>query len=107
MLDVIVKEKGKQELFTKQKIKWDGWRDKLLHELYLSRTDDRDMSCWRWLQAGYLKKKTESLLIAALDTSDQGLRVTILKQQGSKKCKMCNERDEAVMHIFSEFSKLA
>ena len=34
-------------------------------------------------------------------------RVTILKQQGSKKCRMCNERDETVMHILSEHSKLA
>ena len=33
-------------------------------------------------------------------------RDTILKQQGSKKCGMCNERDETVMHILSECSKL-
>ena len=29
------------------------------------------------------------------------------KQQGSKKCRMYNERDETVMHILSESSKLA
>ena len=34
-------------------------------------------------------------------------RDTILKQQGSKKCKMCNERDETVMHILSGCSNLA
>ena len=34
-------------------------------------------------------------------------RVTIMKQQGSKKCRMCNKKDEAVMHILSEYSKLA
>ena len=34
-------------------------------------------------------------------------RVIILKHQGSKKCKMCDERNETVMHIFSECSKLA
>ena len=34
-------------------------------------------------------------------------RVTILKQQGYKKCGMGNERDETVMHIFSKCSKLA
>ena len=34
-------------------------------------------------------------------------RITILRQQGSKNRRMCNERDETVMHILSECSKLA
>ena len=29
-------------------------------------------------------------------------RVTILKQQGSKNCRMSNEKNETVMHILSE-----
>ena len=34
-------------------------------------------------------------------------KVTILKQNGSKKCKMCSEREETVKHILSGCSKLA
>ena len=34
-------------------------------------------------------------------------RITILRQQGSKNRRMCNERNETVMHILSECSKLA
>ena len=34
-------------------------------------------------------------------------KVTIMKEEGSKKCRMCGERDETVMHIISECEKLA
>ena len=61
------------------------------------------------MQTGYLKKETVSLLTAAqtqrLETKDY--RVTIFKQQDSKKCRMCSEGDETMMHILSECSKLA
>ena len=45
-------------------------------------------------------------------TQDQTLatiayRVAILKQQGSEECRICNEREETVMHTLSECSKLA
>ena len=33
-------------------------------------------------------------------------RVTLFEQQGSKKCRMFTEKDETVMHITSEYSKL-
>ena len=87
----------------------DGWRDKSLNGQYPSRTNMKDVSCWRRLQTEYLKKKTKSLLMAAQDQTlaTNAYRVTILKRQGSKKCRMCNDRDEAVMYILSECSKLA
>ena len=91
------------------KMKLDGWRDKPLHGQDPSWTDEKGVSCWRWLQTGYLKKEAERLLKAAQyqALATKAYKVTILKQQRSKKCKMCNERDGTVMHILSECLKLA
>ena len=57
----------------------------------------------------HLKKETESLLMAVQDhtLATKAYRVTILKQQGSKMYRMCNDRDETHMHSFRECSKLA
>jgi len=52
---------------------------------------------WKWLKSGWLKKETKGLLLA----------VAIMKEQGSKKCRVCNARDETVMHILSKCEKLA
>ena len=54
-------------------------------------------------------KETESSLMATQDQTlaTKACRVTILKQQGSEECRICNEREETVMHILSECSKLA
>ena len=57
----------------------------------------------------FQEKKTEKLLMA---TEDQTLgikayRATILNQQCSKKCRMCNKRNETIMHILSKYSKPA
>ena len=46
-------------------MKLDGCRDKPLHGQYSSKNDDKSLSCWRWLQTGYLKKEIKSLLAAA------------------------------------------
>ena len=43
---------------------------------------------------------------ARSDTSDQGLQGYHLETTGAKKCRMCDERDETIMHILSECSKL-
>ena len=91
-------------MITEQKkMKLDGWRDKPLHGQYPSRTDEKGVS-WRWFQTGYLKKETESLLMAAQDQTlaITAYRATILKQQDSMKCRMCTGRDETVMRNLSE-----
>ena len=62
MLEVYVKEKWKQELITEQKtMKLDGWSDKPLHGQYLSRTEEKGVTCWRWLQTGFVKKEAASI----------------------------------------------
>ena len=67
----------------------------------------RGVSCRRWLQTEYLKKETERLHIAAQDQTlaTKANMVTNLKQQGSKKRRMCHERDETV--ILNECPKRA
>ena len=44
MLNVFVKENGKQELII-EPVKLIGWRDKPLHGQYSSRTDEKSVSC--------------------------------------------------------------
>lgn len=110
VLDMFVKDKGKYELKQEQKKKrMDGWQEKSLHGQYPARVNENGVSCWRWLKTGYMKNETESLLMAAQDQAlaTRNYKVTILKEQGSKKCRMCNERDETIMHILSECPKLA
>ena len=110
VLDVFVKDKGKEELKLEQKKKrLDGWQEKSLHGQYPSRINRNGVACWRWLKTGYLKKGTESLLMAAQDQAlaTRNYKVNILKERGTKMCRMCDERDETVMHILSECSKLA
>ena len=60
------------------------------------------------LLTGYFKKKAECLLMAMQDQTlaTKASRVTLFEQQGSKKCRMFTEKDETVMHIPRECSKL-
>ena len=84
-------------------MKLDGWRDKPLHRQYPSRTDKKGVSCWRWLQTGYLKKETEGLLMAVQNQTlvTKTYRVTIWKQRTSKKCRMCNCQEMKLLYISS------
>jgi hypothetical protein len=56
-----------------------------------------------------MKKETEGLLLAAQDQAllTRNYQVSVMKEAGSKKCRMCGARDETVMHILSECEKLA
>ena len=89
-------------------MKLDRWHDKPLHWQRLSRTDEKGVSSRRWLQTGYLKKETESLLMAAQDQTlaTKPYRATIFKQQSSNNYRVCNERDGTVVHTLSEYLKL-
>ena len=68
-----------------------------------------DISWWSWIKTRYLKKDTEGLLMAAQDQAlpTRNYKVNIMKEGGTVKCRMCGERDETIMHILSECSKLA
>jgi len=55
-----------------------------------------------------LKKETEGILTAA---QDQALRTSVIKvkidkQKGDVRCRTCKDREETVVHLTSECSKL-
>lgn len=110
VMDMFVKENSQKDLRIEQKKKkMENWMGKALHGQYPTKTDEMNISSWRWLKTGYMKKETEGFLMAAQDQAlpTRNYKVTIMKQVGTKKCRMCGERDETVMHILSECSKLA
>jgi len=59
---------------------------------------------WDWLNSGWLKKETEGLLLAAQDQvlATRNYKVALMKEQGSKRFRMCNARDKTMMHILSK-----
>ena len=62
-----------------------------------------------WLRKGNLKRKTESLLIAAQNNAirTNHIKAKIDKRQQNSKCRLCSDRDENIYHIISKCSKLA
>ena len=62
-----------------------------------------------WLRKGNFKRETESLLIAAQDSTQRTnhIKVRIDKTQQNSNCRLCGERDETINHMISECSKLA
>ena len=70
-------------------------KEKPLHEQYPKKVEEIETHLPTRLRSGWLKKEIEGMI----------LPVTIMKEQGSKKCRMCGEGDEMVMHI-SECEKL-
>ena len=64
---------------------------------------------WTWLRKGNFKRETESLLIAAQNSTirTNHIKARIDKTQQNSKCKLCGDRDETITHIISECNKLA
>ena len=69
----------------------------------------RSDQCWAWLQNGYLKRETESLIVAAQNESIRTnlIKAKIDKSQGDSLCRVCSKVDESIDHIVSGCSKLA
>ena len=110
VLDSFIKDQTAAELKKEKVIKrTDGWKEKPLHGQYPKKVEEMETQSWNWLRSGWLKKETEGMILAAQDQAlpTRNYKVTIMKEQGSKKCRMCGERDETVMHILSECEKLA
>ena len=56
-------------------MKLDGWR-KWPQGQFLSRTDKKGMSCQRWLQTGYLKKRDKNITQGNARSDTNNLRPT-------------------------------
>ena len=94
---------------TEQRLQ--AWRDKKLHGQFQRQTenlvDERESVAW--LEDGYMKKETESLLMAAQEQSLRTRKVMrdIDHRNIDPKCRLCGEKDETVEHLVSACSKLA
>ena len=93
-------------MIMSRKQKWEGKQlcgrfNRLINSISLEKT-------WTWLRKGNLKRKTESLLIAAQNKrhKNHSCQVRIDKTQQNSKCRLRGDRDETINHI-SECSKLA
>ena len=84
-----------------------------MHGQFIRQTaETADTKSWLWLQKGYLKIETESLITAV---QDQALRANLTKtsqvkpdqkkSQNNPTCRMSKKEDESVMHIISGWSK--
>ena len=64
---------------------------------------------WNWLKKGYLKKETESTIIAAQDQAlyTRNMRKTAYGENVDSTCRVCGYADETVAHIVAQCQKLA
>ena len=86
------------------------WKKKALHGQFLRETEGlQDQRRWQWLEAGELKRETESLACAV---QEQTLRTNAVKSNNdhhnvSLICRRCKEKVESVTHTTSACSVLA
>ena len=81
-----------------------------MHGQFLRQTKDiADDISWAWIRNGTLKRETESLITAAQDQCIRTnyIKAWIDKTQENSLCRMCGQREETVMHIICERTKLA
>lgn len=93
---------------TEQRIQ--DWKAKRLHGQFHRQTADvvDEEESVRWITAGYMKKGTESLLMAA---QEQSLRTRYIKYAIDKanidpKCRWCGSTNETVQHLIAGCSVL-
>ena len=92
----------------KKEKRLEDWEEKVLHGQYLKLTKEvRSDQCWAWLQNRDLKRKTESLIVAAQNQSIRTnlVKAKIHKSQRDSLCRVC--RKVVRGHVVSGCSKLA
>ena len=89
----------------------EDWKNKKLHGQFQRQTEDivDEEESVRWIEDGYMKKETESLLMAAQEQSLRTRKIMhdIDHRNVDSKCRLCGEKDETVEHLVSACSKLA
>ena len=81
-----------------------------LHGQFRKATDEvRGKRSWDWLKKGYLKKETESTIVAAQEQAlcTRNMRNVVYGENDQPICRVCGAADDTVAHIVSECSKLA
>ena len=99
--------KSKEEV---QKEHETAFKGKVLHGQFRKGTNEiRGSKSWDWLKKGFLKKETESTIIAARDKAlcTNSIRKLVYGEDVSPLCRMCGTEGETVAHIVSECPKLA
>ena len=93
-----------------QKRHQEGYQNKVLHGQFHKATERlKSNKSWDWLRKGYLKKETESTIIAAQDQAlcTRSLRKRVYGEDIDPSCRLCGAAEETVSHIVSECQKLA
>ena len=93
-----------------QKRHQEEYESKALHGQFYRATEKvKSKRSWDWLRKGYLKKETESTIIAAQDQAlcTRNLRKKVYGEDINSSCRVCGTADETVAHIVSECPKLA
>src|SRR6185369_17557414 len=101
------KSEYRQRMGSKRK----NWKNKIMHGQFLRQTEDQidQKESVRWIAEGYIKKATESLLMAAQEQAlrTRKIRHAIDKANVDPKCRWCGAKDETVNHLIAGCSKLA
>ena len=98
--------RSKEEVHKEHQKKYEG---KPLHGQFRKATEEvRSKRSWDWLKKGYLKKETESTIVAAQDQAlcTRNLRNAVYGENVESACRICGAADETVAHIVSECLKL-
>ena len=98
---------SKEEVCKEHREKYEG---KPLHGQFRKAIEEvRSKRSWDWQKKGYLKKETESTIVAAQDQTlcTRNLRNAVYGENVQSICRVCGAADETVVHIVSECSKLA
>jgi len=93
-----------------QKSHKERYENKGLHgQFHKATVKVKSNKSWDWLRKGYLKKETESTIIAAQDQAlcTGNLRKRVYGEDIDSSCRVCGAAEETVAHIVSECQKLA
>ena len=83
---------------------------KALHgQFEIATREIRGRKSFAWMKKGFLKKETESTIVAAQDQaiSTNSIRKHVFGEDVSPQCRLCGKFEETIAHIVSECPKLA
>ena len=106
-LEIKKHRKSKKDI---QKKHQEAYESKALHGQFHKATEEvKGNMSWNWLKKGYLKKETESTMIAAQDQAlcTRNMRKSVYGENVDSTCRVRGSADETEAHIVAEYQKLA